>query len=251
MSGHSKWASIKHKKGAQDAKRGKLFSRLARAIIMAAREGGGNADMNAALANAVQKAKDANMPADNIDRAIKRGTGELEGVSFEHVTYEGYGPSGVAILVDALTDNRRRSAADMRNIFTRSGGNLGAGGSVAWMFERKGLVLVPRDGSIDEDDLLGMVIDAGAEDMTSEEDHFEIVTAPEDLMQVRGALEQNEVAFTSAEQTMVPKSTQKLDATSAKKVLRLMDALEEHDDVQEVYSNFDIPADVMEQVAAE
>jgi len=250
MSGHSKWASIKHKKGAVDAKRGKLFTRLARAIIVAAREGGGNPDMNSALANAVQKAKDNNMPADNIQRAIKRGTGELEGVTYEQVTYEGYGPSGVAVIVEVLTDNRNRSAADIRNIFSRAGGNLGATGSVGWMFERKGIILVPKDGAIGEDDLLGIVIEAGAEDMTSEDDQFQIVTDPADLMAVRAALEAGEVAFTSAELTMLPKSVQSLDAGTAKKVLRLMDALEDHDDVQEVYSNFDIPAEVMEQVAA-
>ncbi len=249
MSGHSKWSSIKHKKGAVDAKRGKLFTRLTRAIIVAAREGGGNPDMNSALANAIQKARDNNMPADNIQRAVKRGTGELEGVIFESVTYEGYGPSGVAILVEVLTDNRNRSAADMRNIFSRAGGNLGASGSVAWMFDRKGVILVPKDGSVAEDALLAIVIDAGAEDMTSEDDQFQIVCDQADLMKVRQALEGSGVEFVSAEATMLPKSTQELDAVTAKKVLRLMDALEEYEDVQEVYSNFDISAEVMEQVA--
>ncbi len=251
MSGHSKWSSIKHKKGAADAKRGKVFTRLTRAIIVAAREGGGNPDMNSTLANAIQKAKDNNMPADTIQRAIKRGTGELEGMTFEQVTYEGYGPGGVAVMVDVLTDNRNRSAADIRNIFARAGGNLGATGSVAWMFERMGVILVPKNGSIDEDDLLGIAIEAGAEDMTAEDDQFQIVCDPADLMAVRGTLEENDITFSSAEVTMLPKSTQKLDADTAKKALRLMDALEEHDDVQEVYSNFDIPADVMEQVAGE
>ena len=206
--------------------------------------------MNSALANAVQKAKDNNMPADNIQRAIKRGTGELEGVTYEQVTYEGYGPSGVAVIVEVLTDNRNRSAADIRNIFSRAGGNLGATGSVGWMFERKGIILVPKDGAIGEDDLLGIVIEAGAEDMTSEDDQFQIVTDPADLMAVRAALEAGEVAFTSAELTMLPKSVQSLDAGTAKKVLRLMDALEDHDDVQEVYANFDIPEEVLEEAAA-
>jgi len=251
MSGHSKWSSIKHKKGAADAKRGKVFTRLTRAIIVAAREGGGNPDMNSTLANAIQKAKDNNMPADTIQRAIKRGTGELEGMTFEQVTYEGYGPGGVAVMVDILTDNRNRSAADIRNIFARAGGNLGATGSVAWMFERRGVILVPKDGGVDEDDLLGIAIEAGAEDMTAEDDQFQIVCDPADLMAVRSTLEENDITFSSAEVTMLPKSTQKLDADTAKKALRLMDALEEHDDVQEVYSNFDIPADVMEQVAGE
>lgn len=251
MSGHSKWHSIRHKKGAQDAKRGKLFTRLTHAIIVAAREGGGSPDTNTALAHAIQKARDNNMPADNIGRAIKRGTGELEGMTFEHVTYEGYGPSGVAIMVEVLTDNRRRSAADMRNIFSRAGGNLGATGSVAWMFERKGVILVPKDGSLDEDELLATVVDAGAEDMTTEDDQFQIVCDPADLMAVRAALEGHGIAFASAEQTMLPQSTQELDADVAKRVLRLMDALEEHDDVQEVYANFDIPAEVMERVAVE
>lgn len=207
--------------------------------------------MNNALANAVQKAKDNNMPADNISRAIKRGTGELEGMTFEQVTYEGYGPSGVAVMVEVLTDNRNRSAADIRNIFSRAGGNLGATGSVAWMFERKGIILVPKAEGLGEDDLLGIVIDAGAEDMTAEDDQFEIVCDPVDLMTVRAALENSQIAFSSAEATMLPKSMEKLDAVAAKKVLRLIDALEEHDDVQEVYANFDISADVMEQVAGE
>lgn len=205
--------------------------------------------MNSALATAIQKAKDNNMPAENIQRAVKRGTGELEGVTYEPVTYEGYGPSGVAILVEALTDNRNRTAADMRNIFSRSGGNLGASGSVAWMFDKKGVILVPTDGAVDEDDLLGIVIDAGAEDMRSEDDQFEIVSDAADLGKVRAALEENDIGFTSAEVTMLPKSTEQLDVSTAKKVLRLMDALEEQDDVQEVYSNFDIPADVMEEIA--
>ncbi|RJQ50809.1 MAG: YebC/PmpR family DNA-binding transcriptional regulator [Actinobacteria bacterium] len=251
MSGHSKWHSIKHKKGAVDAKRGKLFTRLTRAIIVAAREGGGNPDMNSALANAIQKAKENNMPADNIQRAIKRGTGELEGVSYEPVLYEGYGPSGVAVMVEALTDNRNRTAADIRNIFSRSGGNLAGSGSVAWMFDKKGVVLVPKQGAPDEDDLLGVVLEAGAEDMRSEDDQFEIVSAPADLSKVREALAASGIQFTSAEQMMMPKTTERLDAATAKKVLRLMDALEDQDDVQEVYANFDIPDDVMEQVAGE
>jgi YebC/PmpR family DNA-binding regulatory protein len=172
-------------------------------------------------------------------------------MTFEQVTYEGYGPGGVAVMVDILTDNRNRSAADIRNIFARAGGNLGATGSVAWMFERRGVILVPKDGGVDEDDLLGIAIEAGAEDMTAEDDQFQIVCDPADLMAVRSTLEENDITFSSAEVTMLPKSTQKVDADTAKKALRLMDALEEHDDVQEVYSNFDIPADVMEQVAGE
>ncbi len=187
MSGHSKWHSIKHKKGAVDAKRGKLFTRLTRAIIAAAREGGGNPDMNSALANAIEKAKAANMPNDNIQRAIKRGTGELEGASYEHVLYEGYGPAGVAVMVEALTDNRNRTAADVRNIFSRAGGNLAGSGAVAWMFDKKGVVLVPKD-NLEEDELLAIVLDAGAEDVRTEDDQYEILSDPSDLSKVRGAL---------------------------------------------------------------
>lgn len=249
MSGHSKWSSIKHKKAQVDAKRGKIFSKLSRAVTVAAKQGGGDPEMNTALAAAIEKARDFNMPQENIERAIKRGTGEIAGVSFENIAYEGYGAKGVAILVDVYTDNRNRAAADMRNIFAKHNGNLGAAGCVAWLFEAKGVVLVNKDSGIDEDELLSVVLDAGAEDMETEDDHFEIVTDPKDLMKIRRALEEAKIAFASAEITKVPKNTVKLGKEEAKKVLRLIDALEDHDDVQEVYANFDISDEVLEELS--
>jgi len=250
MSGHSKWSTIKHKKGRADAARGKVFSKLSRYITVAAREGGGNAEMNATLAAAIEKAKSYNMPADNIDRAVKKGTGEIEGVSYERIDYEGYGPDGVAVLVETLTDNRNRSAAEMRHVFTKYNGKLGTSGSVAWMFERKGVILLPKSVG-DEEAVLDAALEAGAEDMTPEDDHYEIKTDPTELASVRGVLTDKGMAYVSAELTMVPKSTQALNKEEAKRVLRFLEALEESDDVQEVYSNFDIPDEVMEEVAAE
>ncbi|TMJ95965.1 MAG: YebC/PmpR family DNA-binding transcriptional regulator [Actinobacteria bacterium] len=250
MSGHSKWSSIKHKKGAADAKRGQLFSKLARAIIVAAREGGADPDANLALANAVQKARDNSMPKDNIERAIARGSGAAgDGQAYEQVTYEGYGPGGVALLVEALTDNRNRTAADIRHLFAKHEGNLGAAGAVAWLFERKGIALVDAD-SVDEDELMLAAVDGGAEDVTREGSSFQVTSAPEDLPTVREALEQAGIPLESAELTMVPKTTISIDdEAAARKLLRLLDALEESDDVQDVYGNFDIAESLMEAVA--
>ncbi len=251
MSGHSKWSSIKHKKGAQDAKRGQLFSKLSRAIIVAAREGGGNPEANIALANAIEKAKSYSMPKENIERAIKRGAGEGSAEMFEKIVYEGYGANGVAIMVDVMTDNRNRAAADIRRIFSRTGGNLGTSGSVAWMFDRKGNIIVNKDSGVDEDVLLETALEGGAEDMTAEDDHWEIVTDAESFRGVVEALERAGIEIASAEVTMLPKNTVKLDKESAKKVLRLVDALEEHEDVQEVYANFDIPDEILVELAGE
>ncbi|MEW6019777.1 MAG: YebC/PmpR family DNA-binding transcriptional regulator [Pseudomonadota bacterium] len=248
MSGHSKWSSIKHKKGAADAKRGKLFSKLSRAITVAAKEGGGDPTGNATLATAIQKAKDNSMPKDNIERAIAKGTGGGDGETYETILYEGYGPAGVAVLVEAMTDNRNRTASDVRHIFTRNNGKLGESGSVAWMFERKGTIVVDASKA-DEDELMGVAIDAGAEDVNQDENTYEIVTEPADLMQVREALEAAGIAFESAELAMLPKNTIKLEESDAKKMLRLMDALEDNDDVQEVHANFDISEDILEAIA--
>jgi YebC/PmpR family DNA-binding regulatory protein len=250
MSGHSKWSSIKHKKGAADAKRGKLFSKLSRALIVAAREGGGDPAANLALANAIEKARSYSMPKDTIERAIARGSGaDSDADSFEQVTYEGYGPNGVAVIVEALTDNRNRTAADVRAAFTKHDGNLGGSGSVAWLFERRGLILVDADG-VDEDDLTLAAAEGGAEDVERDGSSFRVTSAPEDLTSVRETIEASGLTVDSSELTLVPKTTVSLeDESAAKKTLRLIDALEENDDVQEVYANFDIPERVMEAVA--
>jgi YebC/PmpR family DNA-binding regulatory protein len=250
MSGHSKWSSIKHKKGAADAKRGKLFSKLSRAIIVAAREGGGDPAGNLALQNAIEKARSYSMPKDNIDRAIAKGAGtDADADAYETVLYEGYGPSGVAVLVEALTDNRNRTAADVRHLFAKNDGNLGATGAVAWLFERTGLVLVDASG-VDEDELMLAAAEGGAEDIERDESQFRITAAPEDLAGVRAAVEAAGFTVDSAEVTMLPKTTVEVDDESAaKKIVRLMDALEENDDVQDVYANFDIPERVLETVA--
>ncbi len=249
MSGHSKWAGIKHKKAIVDAKRGKLFGKLARAITVAAREGGGDPDHNATLAQAIVKAKDANMPNDNIERAIKKGAGGAgDAETYHHLTYEGYGPAGVAVYVTALTDNKNRTAADVRYIFDRGGGKLGTDGSVSWMFERKGVIFVDAAG-LDEDEVMLAAIDAGAEDVIPEGDTFEIRTDAADFMAVRSGLEAAGIKYTSAELTMIPKNTVALDESEARKTLRLLDALEDNDDIQEVYANFDIPDHVMEALA--
>jgi YebC/PmpR family DNA-binding regulatory protein len=249
MSGHSKWSSIKHKKGAADAKRGKLFTKLARAITVAARDGGGNPDANPALALAVQKARDASMPKDNIQRAIDRGTGAgSDAAAIESVTYEGYGPGGAAIMVEALTDNRNRTGAEVRHAFERHGGSLGEPGSVAWQFENRGVILVDGD-RYSEDDLMP-AIDAGAEDVTEDGDLFKITTAASDLAAVRSALEGAGVEVQSAELSMEPKSTVEVGESDAPALLRLMDALEEHDDVNSVHANFDVPEEILEKAAA-
>ncbi|MGH3103934.1 MAG: YebC/PmpR family DNA-binding transcriptional regulator [Gaiellaceae bacterium] len=251
MSGHSKWSSIKHKKGAADAKRGKLFSKLSRAIIVAAKEGGGDPAGNLALQNAIEKAKSYSMPKDNIERAIARGSGaDADAAAFEQIVYEGYGPSGVAVLVEALTDNRNRTASDVRHAFDKNDGNLGTSGAVAWLFERRGVVLVAAD-SADEDELTLVAADGGAEDVAQDGSSFQVTCAPEWLPAVRQAIERAGFAIESAELTMVPKTTVEVaDEAAAKKILRLMDALEENDDVQDVFANFDIPERVLEAVAS-
>ena len=250
MSGHSKWSSIKHKKGAADAKRGQLFSKLSRAIIVAAREGGPDPEGNVALGTAIQKARDNSMPKDNIERAIARGSGASgDGRAYEQVTYEGYGPNGVAVLVEALTDNRNRTSSEVRHVFAKNDGNLGTSGSVAWLFERRGVVLVDAD-TADEDEVMLAAADGGADDVGREESSLEITSAPEALASVRSALEEAGIAVESAELTMLPKTTVAIDDESAaKKLLRLVDALEELDDVQDVYANFDIPERVLETAA--
>jgi YebC/PmpR family DNA-binding regulatory protein len=251
MSGHSKWSSIKHKKGAADAKRGKLFSKLSRALIVAAREGGGDPTGNLALQNAIEKARSYSMPKDNIERAIAKGTGAgADAAAFESIVYEGYGPSGVAVLVEALTDNRNRTASEVRHIFAKNDGNLGTSGAVAWLFERRGVVLVAVDGA-DEDELTLAAAEGGADDVAREGSSFQVLCAPEALGAVRGAIEDTGIAIESAEVTMLPKTTVAVeDESAAKKILRLMDALEEDDDVQDVYANFDIPERVLEAVAS-
>jgi YebC/PmpR family DNA-binding regulatory protein len=250
VSGHSKWSSIKHKKGAADAKRGKLFSKLSRAIIVAAKEGGPDPAGNLALQNAIEKARSYSMPKDNIERAIARGSGaDADADTFETVIYEGYGPSGVAVIVEALTDNRNRTASDVRHAFDKNDGNLGTSGAVAWLFERRGIVIVSADG-IDEDELTLAAAEGGADDVSADGSIFEIVSAPESLTSVREALEAAGFTVDSAELSLLPKTTVEVaDESAAKKVLRLIDQLEENDDVQEVYSNFDIPERVLEAVA--
>lgn len=251
MSGHSKWSTIKRKKGAADAKRGALFGKLSRAISVAAREGGGDPEMNSALALAVSKAKDANMPNDNIQRAIDKGTGAHgEAETFERITYEGYAPGGVAVMVEVLTDNRNRAASDVRYIFSKNGGKLGTSGSVAYLFERKGVILIPKD-SVDEDELMELALEAGAEDVEEMESDFRVVTSAEEFAAVRDAMRDAGVEFENADITMQPQNSIDLDASTAKQTLRLIDALEENDDVQEVYANFDISDDVMSVVAGE
>jgi YebC/PmpR family DNA-binding regulatory protein len=249
MSGHSKWSSIKHKKGAADAKRSKLFTKLARAITVAARDGGPDPDSNAPLATAVQKARDVSMPKENIQRAIDRGSGVgTDADAIEQVLFEGYGPGGAAILVDALTDNRNRTSADVRHAFTKHHGNLGEPGSVAWIFEKRGVVVV--DGErYSEDDLL-VALDAGAEDVRADGDQLRVICEPADLGAVRDTLEGAGVEIQSADLTMEPKSTAEVKGTEAEWLLKLVDALDEHDDVNEVHANFDVPAEVLEKFAA-
>jgi YebC/PmpR family DNA-binding regulatory protein len=250
MSGHSKWSSIKHKKGAADKKRGQLFSKLSRALIVAAREGGPDPAANLALQNAIEKARSYSMPRDNIDRAIARGAGtDADAAAYETVVYEGYAAGGVAVLVEALTDNRNRTAADVRHVFGKHDGNLGASGAVSWQFERRGIVLVLMDG-VDEDELTLAAAEGGADDVGLDGTSFQVIAPPEDLTSVREAIEAAGFTVENAELTMVPKTTVEVeDENTAKKILRLMDALEENDDVQDVYSNFDIPERVLETVA--
>jgi YebC/PmpR family DNA-binding regulatory protein len=251
LSGHSKWSSIKHKKGAADVKRGKLFSKLSRAIIVAAKEGGGDPSGNSSLQNAIEKAKSYSMPKDNIDRAIAKGAGSgADSDNFEAVIYEGYGPEGVAVIVEALTDNRNRTAAEVRHAFTRHGGALGTTGAVLWQFDRRGVVVVSVDG-VDEDDLFLAAVDAGAEDIEQDGSVFQVTSTPESLSAVRSAIEAAGFTIESAELSLLPKTTVAIEGESAAKtVMRLIDALEDNDDVQEVYANFDIPEAVLEAVVS-
>jgi YebC/PmpR family DNA-binding regulatory protein len=249
MSGHSKWSSIKHKKGAADAKRGKLFSKLARAITVAARDGGGDTTGNPALATAVQKAREASMPKDKIQKAIDTGTGAgSDGAAIERIIYEGYGPAGVAVMVEALTDNRNRASAEIRHAFSSHGGSLGEPGSVAWIFERKGTVTVDAE-RYGEDDLMP-AIDAGAEDVREDGEQLRVITEPGDLAAVRAALEDAGVEIQSADLTMEPKNTVEVKGTEAEWLLKLVDALDEHDDVNEVHANFDVPEEILAKLAA-
>lgn len=250
MSGHSKWHSIKHKKGAADKARGKLFAVLIRQIEVAARAGGGDPESNATLRTMIQKARDNSVPADTIQRAIKRGTGEEEGVRYEPIAYEGYAPSGVAVYVQCLTDNRNRTGAEIKNIFSRNGGSFAEPGAVAWQFERKGIVLVDKDAA-GEDDLMLVAVEAGAEDLTDLGDAWQVVTPPTELHAVRTAIEEAGIAVKSGDLTMIPSSTIELaEESAAKSVLRLLDALEDHDDVEAVFANFDIPESILEAVSA-
>ena len=243
MSGHSKWATIKRKKGATDAARGRLFTRLIKEITIAARDGGGNPDGNPRLRLAIQTAKTSNMPADNIKRAIQKGTGELPGVSYEEVTYEGYGPAGVAVLVETVTDNANRTVSEMRHVFSRNHGNMGQSGSVAWMFTRKGTIALPKAGQkagLSEDDVLSIILDAGADDMQTDDDVYTITASPQAFDAVKKALEDKGIVIESAALQMLPQNTIKVTGKEAEQTLKLMEALEEHDDVQNVYANFDI-----------
>lgn len=245
MSGHSKWATIKHKKGAADQKRAKVFAKLIRQVEVAAREGGGDPAMNPALRTMFQKARDNSVPIDTIERAIKRGTGELEGVQYEQITYEGYAPNGVAILIDVLTDNRNRTGGDVRSILKKNGGSIAEPGAVAWQFERKGVITLSR--AIEEDDIMMAALDAGLEDLADEGDTWSLTCAPTDLAAVRAALDEAGIAYDSADSTMVANLSVALEtADAARAVLRLIDALEDNDDIQDVYSNFDIADELMQ-----
>ena len=247
MSGHSKWATIKHKKGAADQRRAKVFAKLIRQVEVAAREGGGDPAMNPSLRTMFQKARDNSVPIDTIERAIKRGTGELEGVQYEQITYEGYAPHGVAILIDVLTDNRNRSGSDIRAIMKKAGGSIAEPGAVAWQFERKGIVVLPR--SVEEDDIMVAALDAGLEDLVDEGDTWRLTCAPGDLVAVRTALEDAGITFESADTSMVSSTTVALDtADAARAVLKVIDALEENDDVQDVFANFDIADELMQSL---
>lgn len=246
MSGHSKWANIKHKKGAEDAKRGKIFTKVVKEIIVAARLGGGDPSANPRLRAVLLKAKANNLPKDNVERAIKKGTGDLEGSNYEEILYEGYGPGGVAVLVESLTDNKNRTVADVRHLFNKYNGNLGANGCVGWMFDKKGWIAVAKD-AVDEDTLMMTALDAGAEDVkTDDEAEFEIITAPDDFEKVREAIEKASIPIVDAEVTMLPQSYTRITGKEAEQMVKLMDALDDNDDVQKVYTNADIPDEVMD-----
>ena len=248
MSGHSKWASIRHKKGALDAKRGKIFSKLIKEITVAARLGGGDPDGNPRLRAAIQAAKAQNMPKDNIARAIKKGTGELGGTSYEEYNYEAYGPGGVAMMMNCLTDNRNRTVADIKHVFERHGGNLGEPGCVSWMFVKKGLIVFEKKG-VGEEKLLSLALEAGAEDIKESETQFEVITNPADLESVRKAFDAGGLRYVLAEMSMIPQNTVKLEGRDAERMLNLMEALEENDDINHIYANFDIPDEVMEALS--
>lgn len=249
MSGHSKWATIKHKKEKTDAQRGKLFTKLIKELTVAARHGGGDPEANPRLRTAVAAARAANMPTENIKRAIQRGTGELPGVSYEEITYEGYGPGGVALLVEVVTDNKNRAVSDIRHLFTRNHGNMSEAGSVAWMFERRGLIQVDSQ-KIGEDDLLAVALDAGAQDMSREGEFYEIISPVQQFETVRAALEKSRIPIAQAEITLVPQTTVRLEGAQAEQMLKLIEALEDHEDVQKVFANFDIAEEVMEKLSA-
>ena len=249
MSGHSKWSTIKHKKALKDARRGRMFTKLIKDLTIAARIGGSDLSANPRLRTALAAAKGASMPNDTIDRAIKKGAGELEGVTYEDVVYEGHGPGGVAIMLQVLTDNKNRTVSEIRHFFTKHGGNLGSPNSVAWMFTKKGIITVDK-GQVDEDRLMELALDAGAEDVTAGDEMFEIVTPPEDLEVIREALEKAGIALASAETTMVPQNTVTLSGKEAEQTLKLLEILQEHDDVQSVSANFDIAQEEMERLSA-
>ncbi len=249
MSGHSKWSTIKRKKGANDAKRGKIFTKLIKEITIAAKMGGGDPEGNPRLRSAITVAKGENMPKDNIDRAIKKGTGDLDGAAYEEILYEGYGPGGVAVLVETMTDNKNRTVADIRHFFTKSGGNLGESGCVAWMFDHKGTLSVDKTG-INEEDLMDLALEAGAEDVVEEDDTFQIITTPESFNEVVEQLEQGEVQVFDASLSMIPKNTIEVtEEKTARSLLRLLENLEDHDDVQKIHANFDIDDDLMETLS--
>ena len=250
MSGHSKWATIKHKKGAADARKGAVYTKIIKEITMAARNGGGNPDTNSALRTSMAKAKEANMPSDNVKNAIKRGTGELPGIVYETINYEAYGPAGVAIMVEALTDNKNRTTAELRNLLSKKGGNMAGAGSVAWMFNKKGYIVVDKN-TVKEDVLMDVALEAGAEDIRTGESSFEVISSAQNFEKVKSALAGKGINYQSAEVTMLPTSTVKVAAgPDAKQLLSLIETLEDHDDVQDVYANFDIPDEVIEQLAA-
>jgi len=249
MSGHSKWSTIKHKKAAKDAKRGKVFTKLIKEITVAARMGGGDINGNPRLRTAVQTARASSMPSDNIDRAIKKGTGELEGVNYEEIQYEGYGPGGVAVMASALTDNRNRTVAEIRRIFEKSGGSMGTSGCVAWMFHKRGVITVEK-GKVEEERLMEISLDAGADDVSDTGDVFEIITAPDSFDAVTAALQSQNIATASAEVAMVPENTVQVAGTDAEKTMRLLDELDDHDDIQSVASNADLSPEELERLSA-
>ena len=250
MSGHSKWSTIKRKKGKAEAERGRVFTKVIKEITVAARNGGGDPENNPRLRSAMDAARAANMPASNIEKAIKRGTGELPGISYEEQTLEGYGPQGIALFIETLTDNKNRTTSEIRHILVRNGGHLGEVGCVSWMFHQKGSISVEK-GKAQEDELMTLALDAGAEDVTDEKDYFEVVTAPSDLDKVKARLTEAGIPIISAQMTRNPSTYVKLDGKQAEQALKLMDAIEEHDDVQKAYANFDIPDEVMEQLTKE